>query len=428
MPVVKIQKSTVDKLAPAAKLYLAFDTDLKGFGVRVMPSGVKTFIVEYRPGAGGRGMSKRRVAIGSAGVITAEEARRQAKAILAGVQKGEDPAGDRAQERAAISVADLCDRYMEEEVRPLRKASTAALYRIYFEKHVKPILGTKKAGQLTRAEVARWHRKIGEEASVTANRALAALSGAFGWAQKAGEQVGSNPCTGVGKFREVGRERYLTGEELGRLSEALQEAEGPGIPWEPDPAKNIKHAPKEGNRRTRLGPYPVAAIRLLLLTGARLREILHLQWAHVDFERGLLMLPDSKTGKKTIMLNAPALSILAALPRAGRFVIAGDDPEKPRADLHRPWALVSKRAGLEGVRLHDLRHTHASIGAGAGLGLQVIGRLLGHAQTSTTERYAHLADDPLRRASDLIARRLVDAMGGAAEGRENVVPLARGSA
>src|SRR5204862_1250052 len=135
--------------------------------------------------------------------------------------------------------------------------------------------------------------------------------------------------------------------------------------------------------------HAIAAIRLLLFTGCRLREILHLKWEHADFERGLLLLPDSKTGRKTVVLNAPALAVLANLERIGPYVISGDDPEKPRADLKRPWKAVANRAGLEGIRLHDLRHTYASFGAGEGLGWPIIGRLLGHTQASTTQRYAH---------------------------------------
>jgi integrase len=147
-----------------------------------------------------------------------------------------------------------------------------------------------------------------------------------------------------------------------------------------------------------IGQHAAAAIRLLILTGARLREILHLRWEQIDLERGLLLLPDSKTGKKAIVLNAPAIAVLAGLPRVGAYVIAGQnagtDHEKPRADLNKPWRSVRMRAELDGVRLHDLRHTHASIGAGAGLGLPIIGKLLGHTKASTTQRYAHLDTDP----------------------------------
>ncbi len=208
----------------------------------------------------------------------------------------------------------------------------------------------------------------------------------------------------------------MTTDELTRLGDAIREAETVGLPYAIDEKKpKAKHAAKEENRRTKIGPHAAAAIRLLILTGARLREILHLQWGHVDLERGLLLLPDSKTGKKTIVLNAPARDVLANLPRVGEFVIAGQtagtDEDKPRSDINRPWRAIVKRAALAGCRIHDLRHTHASVGAGLGLGLPIIGKLLGHTQPSTTARYAHLDADPLRRASDHIGNQIAAAMG-----------------
>jgi integrase len=228
--------------------------------------------------------------------------------------------------------------------------------------------------------------------------------------------TGTNPTRGIDKYPERRRERFLTTAELTRLGAAIREAETIGLTYEVDASKpNSKHAPKEKNRRNLIGPHAAAAIRLLIFTGARLREILHLKWDYVDLERGLLLLPDSKTGKKAIVLNAPALDILANLPRVGAYVIAGQaagtDDDKPRADLNRPWRAIVKRARLTGLRIHDLRHTHASVGAGAGLGLPIIGKLLGHTQASTTARYAHLDADPLRRASEHIGRHLAAAMG-----------------
>jgi integrase len=218
----------------------------------------------------------------------------------------------------------------------------------------------------------------------------------------------------------------LTADELMRLGDAIREAETIGLPYEIDKRKKAKHAPKEANRRTKIGPHAAAAVRLLILTGARLREILHLKWGHVDLERGLLLLPDSKTGKKAIVLNAPARDLLANLPRVGEYVIAGQaagtDEDKPRADLNRPWRAIVKRAALTGLRIHDLRHTHASVGAGLGLGLPIIGKLLGHTQPSTTARYAHLDADPLRRASDHIGSRLAAAMGDVKPPRAEIVP------
>jgi integrase len=176
-----------------------------------------------------------------------------------------------------------------------------------------------------------------------------------------------------------------------------------------------------------LDPFAIAAIRLLILTGARLREILDAQWQQVDFERGILFLPDSKTGRKPIYLSAPAIQVLASLPRleVNPHIIAGLKDGAPRADLKKPWAAITKAAGLEGVRLHDLRHSFASVGAGASLGLPIIGKLLGHTQAGTTHRYAHLDADPMRRAAETIGATIAAAMGGARPRGINVVPIAK---
>lgn len=227
------------------------------------------------------------------------------------------------------------------------------------------------------------------------------------------------------RTRRPSRERFLSAVELESLGGAIREAETIGIPWQVDDSgPNAKHLMPKERRLTVLSPFATAAIRLLLFTGCRLREILNLEWNAVDFDRGMLHLPDSKTGKKSVVLNSPALEILTALPRLGDFVIAAADPMQPRSDLKRPWTLVSRRAGLDGLRLHDLRHSFASVGAGAGLGLPVIGKLLGHASPSTTAKYAHLDNDPVRRATNAIGATIAAAM-AQKDGAGNVVPLKR---
>lgn len=451
---IRLTKKVVDGLEAGTSPRIVYDCDVKGFGLRVMPSGMKTFVVEYRPGGGGRSVAKRRMKLGTYGEITPEQARTLARDALAAVRCGQDPAGARSAEREAPTLDQVAARWLTEEVQPKCKPKTVIAYELALRRHILPSLGTKKAHAVTHADVARLHRKVGARAPIAANRAVAALSALYGWAAKAGEvPKQTNPCSDIERFRERRRETFLTTEQLEKLSAAIREAESEGIPWrEPNPAKKTKHLPREENRRTRISPFAAAALRLLIFTGARLREILHLRWEHVDLERGLLLLPDSKTGRKTIILNAPAAAILAELPRASQYVIAGDNPKKPRSDLKRPWEVVSRRAGFattteklgpDGkpildragqpvmeeratVRLHDLRHTYASVGAGAGLGLPMIGRLLGHSQAATTQRYAHLADDPLRRASEVIASRIAEAMGEAVkETTGEIVPLPR---
>ena len=191
----------------------------------------------------------------------------------------------------------------------------------------------------------------------------------------------------------------------------------------PETKAGAKHLARESNRRRVLDPFAVAAIRLLILTGARLREILDAQWQQVDLQRGILFLADSKTGKKPVYLSAAAQAVLADLSRieGNPYIIAGAKAGAPRADLKKPWQAVTKAAALDGVRLHDLRHSFASIGAGASMGLPIIGKLLGHSQAATTHRYAHLDADPLRRAADTIGATIAAAMDGNKGG--DVVPF-----
>ena len=257
--------------------------------------------------------------------------------------------------------------------------------------------GSVKAEALTRAQVASLHSSL-SETPYAANRMLSAVRGMFAWAEDHGHAPEGHPNPAsrkVARYREQGRERYLTGDELSRLGDALREAEAAGV-----------------------DPYAIAAIRLLALTGARLREVLHARWDQVDRERGVLFLADSKTGRKPIYLSAGAQAVLSALPRlAGHpFIIPGKKDGAPRSDLKKPWVAVTRAAGLDGLRIHDLRHSFASIGAGASLGLPVIGRLLGHTTPATTQKYAHLADDPLRRAVETIGATIDGAMSRKAGG------------
>jgi integrase len=210
----------------------------------------------------------------------------------------------------------------------------------------------------------------------------------------------SNPCRRIKKFKETPRERFLSPDELKRLGEALADADAKGE-----------------------SPYVTAAIRLLLFTGARLNEILSLEWSHVDLKANLLRLPDSKTGAKTIALPAPAVEILSALPKqeGNPHVICGARDGAHLINLQKPWRRIRKAAGLEDVRLHDLRHSFASVAVAGGMSLPLIGSLLGHSQPATTQRYAHLADDPRRAAADAVASTIAASMTGA--GAE-IIPLA----
>jgi integrase len=362
------------------------------------------------------------VAIGNHGRLSPAEARSEAKAILGAVEKGIDPIKLRRSARAARTFRQVADEFMVHHVAAKRKARTHDTYRDVLEKHIFPALKNCRIINLTRGDLVRLHRGMQATPSA-ANRALAVVSSIWNWAARREEvSAEANPCRGIERYSERRSQRFLTAEELSRLGDALRLAETTGLPWAVNEAKpNAKHAPKPDKRYRVLDPFAIAAVRLLLLTGARLREILHVQWVQVDLERGIIHLPDSKTGAKPIYLSTAAQTILAGLPRivGNPHIIPGMRDGAPRADLKKPWAALIEVAGLPGLRIHDLRHSFASFGAGASLGLPIIGKLLGHAQAATTHRYAHLDADPMRRAVEAIGTTISAAL----EGKRTTEPV-----
>ena len=406
---------------------IVFDSLDLGFVLRVRKSGGMSYAVEYKAGRG-RGAPTRRVTLGPVGRITPDEARKAARKVLGSVARGEDPAAEQVRQRRSLPLSEVIEIFLTQHAEAKRKPSSAAWMRDALERIVKPELGLIKPDAVTRRDVARLHSSMSDR-PVQANRTLAILSSLYSWAGKNGYVVeGYNPARGMEKFPEKARERFLTGEELSRLGDALREGETIGLPWQVDESKlGEKHAVDPSKRRTKLDPFAIAAIQLLILTGARLREILHARWEHVDLGRGMIFLPDSKTGKKPIYLSSPALAVIAELPRVqgNPFIIAGAKNGAPRADLKKPWAGVTKVADLEGLRIHDLRHSFASVGAGASLGLPIIGKLLGHSQPATTARYAHLDADPMRRAVETIGATIAGAMSGGQNIPGSIVPLRR---
>jgi integrase len=416
---LKITKRVVDAAEPRATRYIIFDRDVRGFGLRVSPSGAKSYIFEYRPGAGGRSVAKQRVTIGRAGDLTPDEARRRAETLRASVKLGDDPQAAKTAARKAITVKDLAERFLAEHAGAKRRESTHESYEIVLRRHVLPKLGSRKANSVTHADIAALHLSM-KKTPYQANRTVAVLGSMYSFAIKRGVVAGeTNPARRIEKFREERRERFLTLEEIERLGAVLEIAATEGIEWVEPSGPASRHRPKAATRTVIAAPA-VAAIRLLLLTGARLREILDLTWSDVDLSRGLLLLPASKTGRKTIYLGRDAVAVFASLERLGPYVIPGDHPNRPRSDLKRPWAAISRAAGLEDVRLHDLRHTFASYGAGGGLGLPVIGKLLGHSQPATTARYAHLDASPLHSAADRIGREIGAALSRKGQGATGI--------
>jgi integrase len=449
---LRLTKRVVDGLEPRASEYTCWDAGNAGFGVRVRPSGAKSYIAMYR--TGGRNSALRKVTIGSTEKLTVNEARDAARAILAKAELGEDVAQNLAKAREAQTVAELCDLYLAEAEAghvignrgAPKKASTLVTDRGRIARHIKPLLGKKLVRDVERADIERFLRDVASGKTATdvktvrhgraivtggrgtATRTVRLLGGIFSYAVRLGMRL-DNPTHGVVKFADQQGGRFLNTLELERLGAALREAETIGVPWNTKPDARSKHLPKqEQDRRSILSGYATAAIRLLILTGCRLREILTLKWDHVDIERGLLLLPDSKTGAKAVVLAAPALELLANLPRVEGcpYVIVGDKLDKPRSDLKRPWTMVTRAAGLDNVRIHDLRHTFASYGAAAGMGLTIVGRLLGHADVKTTNRYSHFDADPLRRAANAVGSTLAAAMGGGESPRTSILKFGRG--
>ncbi|WP_256868508.1 tyrosine-type recombinase/integrase [Candidatus Entotheonella palauensis] len=258
--------------------------------------------------------------------------------------------------------------------------------------HVVPALGNKKVADITRADIAELHFAM-HETPGAANRVLALLSKMFNLAEQWGYRPDhSNPVRHIERYKEKRFERFLSAEELARLGDVLAEAE----------------------RTQSEYPSVIAAIRLLIFTGARLSEILELQWDYVDFDNVCLRLPDSKSGAKVIYLSAPALSVLYNIDRHENnpYVIVGREPLSHLVNLRKPWARIRAKAGLDDFRLHDLRHSFASVGAGLGVSLPIIGKMLGHTQAATTQRYAHLAADPVKEATDKIGETIAAALQG----------------
>jgi integrase len=385
-PLVKITKSVVDESAPKAKRYVIWDGLLPGFGVRVEPSGHKVYFVRYRANGGGRGETKKDFTIGKHGLVTADQARIEAKTALSIARVGGDPAGDKAGRKAAKTVSDMVKHYLERyAVDAQLRPSTIRQARLVFDNHALPMLGKMKLVDVKPADVRRTHAAANETSGrYIANRTLAYLRKVFSLAIEAGERS-DNPAKGVKSFPEDKRERYLSDDEAARFFHALDGLDDQNA---------------------------ADALRLLLLTGARRGEVLGARFDQFDLDAGIWTKPSAHTKQKKthrLILEGPSLDIVRALRAAdpfGVFLFPGKDRAKPRADLKRPWEHVRVAADLKGVTVHSLRHSHASFLISVGVPLAVVGRGLGHTQAATTQRYAHVADQAQREAMALVGRKL----------------------
>lgn len=388
MAVDRISKRTVDALQPEAKDVYLWDVDLTGFGLKLTPAGRRVYLVQYR--IGGRSGRTRRFTIGTHGVLTAEQARVEARRLLGEVAAGRDPSDQKQQAKGSTSLGQALNQFLADHVDSKLKRSTAEEYRRLDRLCIPADLKRRSLTEVTRSDIARLHLSLRGK-PYQGNRLLALLSKFFNWCERHGFRPdGMNPCRHIEKYREHRRERFLSADELGRMGAALRKAEA------------------DGNA----SPFAIAAIRLLTLTGARLSEVLGIRWSEVDLGRACLRLPDSKTGQKVIYLNAPALQVLAEVPRleGNPHVICGEKSGKRLVNLQKPWRRIRASAGLDDVRIHDLRHSFASVAVAGGASLPIIGALLGHTQPQTTARYAHLSADPLTAANELAGARLAAAM------------------
>lgn len=382
----KLTKRIIDAVEPQATEFFLWDEGIPGFGLRVMPSGRKSFVVQFRAGRRARRMS-----LGPSTVLTCDQARTRAITIIAAVKNGDDPAAERDAKRNAATVRELAERFDREHIAVRLKASTAKEYRGTLKRFILPALGRLAVTEITRADVAKFHHDL-RHIPYQANRCLEVVSKMFVLAEMWGLRPdGSNPRKHIRKYPEEKRERFLSAAELRRIGEVLREMESERI--------ELQSA--------------ILAARLLILTGCRLGEIMTLKWDYVDFDERVLRLPDSKTGKKVVHLGAPAVEFLLGAQHidGNPWVITGTLPGKALSDLQPFWQRVRARAGVKDVRIHDLRHTFASAAVASGQGLPMIGKLLGHTQVQTTARYAHLAAEPVRLAADAVAQNLRQSLG-----------------
>jgi len=376
----KLTKRTVDSAHVNGADYRLFDSEIPGFHLRIKPSGVKSYGLRYR--VDGR---QRSITIGRHGVITPDQARTRARELLASLSSGADPSDERKTKRLAISLAEFWSIYLKRHAHPHKAPRSIIEDEGVWRLYINPALGNRKLIAITRAEISEMHASLSNK-PITGNRVLSLLSKMMNLAIEWDLRV-DNPCRGVRKYKEQPRNRYLSADERLRLTKALA---------------------------CELDQGGVVAIWLCILTGARKGEIIQARWDQFDLVSKLPMwqIPHEITKQRRVNrkpLSAKAVYILngwkAKCPssKAG-WVVPGRDPELPRYDLKGPWKRVRKAAGLDDVRLHDLRHDFASMAVAEGWSLEIIGRYMGHSSIQTTQRYAHLQEDPLYAMAEQIGQ------------------------
>jgi integrase len=383
-----ITEALLKGLQPTDRDQFVFDTKLSGFGYRLTPAGTGIYFI---------GKPRRNFAV--RGSLSPADARELARQMLTDLASGKDPIAERrARQQAitagALTVAQLADRWMADYVRPKLKPRTIADYERQLAKQILPVLGHLTVTGINRADVTALHVSM-QATPRRANYTIRTVQGMMSFACDNGLRPPlDNPVRKLKLYREQARERFLSEPEIAKAADAIEKAERAGV----------------------IGPHAAAGLRLALFTGARSGEVTAAKWSHVDWERKLIRLPDSKTNEpRTIHLSDAALEVLRTLSRTGPYIVAGAIPGQPIRNLSRSWIVARGYAdGLEDVRLHDLRHSYASLAAGRGVSLQMIGKLLGHKVPATTQRYAHLARDAAAAVNDELGAAMQAAIAAAA--------------
>lgn len=375
----KLTNDLIARIVAEGRERTVFDSATPGFGFRLTANGKGIWLARARAGE-----MRAKISLGTYPELTLTAARAEAHAALRDIREGQDPRAQKAIRAAAVkagktTVAELADRWLAEYVRLKLKPRTIDDYERIVEKRIKPRLGAIVVAAVTKADVISFHASMANTPR-RANYVIATFRALMSFAEDIGLRPPlSNPGRKLKMYRQGVRERFLSEEEIGKAAEAIAKAEAEG----------------------KIGPHAAGALRLALFTGARSGEISASQWSNVDWGRKLIRLPDSKTNEaRTIHLSDAAVEVLKSLPRVGSYIIAGRYKNEPHQNLSRAWIIARAYGGLHDVRLHDLRHSYASLAAGRGVSLQMIGKLLGHKVHATTMRYAHLARDVVATVND----------------------------
>lgn len=412
--------------APAAgRRYVAVG-GVTGLQLMLTAAGARTWVLQYRRPGEGRAGAPVRYTIGDGRALTLADARREAERLRGAIARGEDPATARREtlrhDREVPRMRDQVDDWLKEHVAAKKKPQTIRQYRRLWESHARPALGLTRVPEVTFSQVDALHRKL-KATPTTANRLVAMLGSFFSWCEDHGIiPRQSNPARGVERFPEEERERYLTPEEIQRFGESLRLAETSGLPPAErlkEKGKKTKHRPKSADRPVKADPFAAGVLRFALLSGWRISEVCALRWDAIDTAKAVATLGDTKTGRAVRPIGAAALLLLDELPRVdgSPYVFPssrrgfGKREAKVQADRplgvpRRLWEAVRAHAKLEGVRIHDLRHSFGATAADAGHSLILIASLLGHTQTRTSERYAKARRDVRQEAADEVAKEL----------------------